>query len=179
MSDNGSIELNEISLHSPGQSGINSMDLSSNGDFDRSPSPAERSPKRRRLHSPSHNGNEDFSGLMNGHLSSDPASSSSSSLPDRLGLPQTFLGQNREYLSLIMSQRGVERVDTQPRVLSSPLSAHSMLQQSPVAAADNMHFIGWRDKIETWPTDDGRHIRRCLTSVEEHRHVRRSNTSPI
>jgi len=162
MSADSHVDVSEAPVLSPGLSANHSMQTSGDGDTDPSPSPSPtplgRSPKRRRIHSPS----DDDDHLDEPHPLNSPQPSPSS-LPSWFNAHRTFLGHPREEISAFLSHRGVQQPTTQ--LLPEPPTGgrRSVFQYSPVASQDNMRFIGWRQKIDTWPTDTHRHLRRAST----------------
>jgi len=166
--------INDVPL-TPGLSATHSMQASEDSIGHRSPTPQGRSPKRRRLnhHATSHtyhtepspdnvNGDADLSfsipdpaslqGLSSHHLSS--------------GASRNFLGHDREFMLLIISERGVERLTAEPvQFHPGPTAAvRHELDHLPVASSDTLRFIRWRNKAVTWPLDRGRHPPRSATS---------------
>jgi hypothetical protein len=142
----------------------------------RSPSPAGRSPKRRRLDSsfPENRYDENHFNHAegSGHYSSPHlASQSAPNVPILLNgagpfepQPRTFLGHDREFMSHILSTRGVVhrgRATTRHRQ-HNPGSRFGV-EDLPAISADNSSFVGWREKADTWPLEKGCHMQRSFT----------------
>jgi len=142
----------------------------------RSPSPEGRSSKRRRVESafpeiPANSNHFNTSDGSNHYLSHHLASQSAPNLPVLVSgarpfepQPRTFLGHDREFMSHILSTRGVAhwpRATTRHR-LHIP-SFRSAAEHLPVISADNASFIGWREKADTWPMEKGRHMQQSFT----------------
>jgi hypothetical protein len=78
--------------------------------------------------------------------------------------PRTFMGHDREFMSHILSVRGVAQrarvtVRHSPHIPGSRFGVENL----PVISAGNASFVGWREKADTWPMEKGRHIQRSFT----------------
>jgi hypothetical protein len=72
---------------------------------------------------------------------------------------RTFFGHDREFMSLFISMRGVVPRTTEvlPNHVRVP-ETRGILDYLPVTSPDNSRFIGWREKVETWPSNKLCHI---------------------
>jgi|SRR5450432_2696048 hypothetical protein len=142
----------------------------------RSPSPAGRDAKRRRVdawfpeHSNHLNNEHNAADVVHDHGPFRP-SHSAPHLPLVLDLrrqfepqPRTFLNEDREFMSHIISTRGVMgRTTDIKRTFDRLPSLRRILEHLPVISADKLYFIGWREKTDTWPTDKVSHVQRSFT----------------
>ncbi len=159
--------------HSSQPSPERSQDLSiSNA---RSPSSPGRSPKRRRRNSSlienQHNSNHyDHEGDLNRHPAPVLPSHSGPDLPSLFHTtqpfephPRSFLGHDREFISHILSTRGVVH---RARQIAQHIHIPGLrfgFEHFPVISADNTNFVEWREKAETWPMDKVRYLQHSFT----------------
>lgn len=141
----------------------------------RSPSPAGRSPKRRRLNSSfpenHYNSNHyDHDVDLNCHPAPFLPSHSATDLHSLFHgtqpfepHPRSFLGHDREFMSHILSSRGVvHRAGAITRHIHIP-GLRFGVEYVPVISADNTNFVGWRREAKTWPMDNGRYLQQSFT----------------
>lgn len=90
-----------------------------------------------------------------------------STLGHMFGGQGNFLGHSRDLINIAMSthtaQALLPRLITVVQDLPLPGLSH-IIDYLPVASADSSHFMGWREKTDTWPTGGCRYLNRSYTS---------------
>jgi len=144
MSDSASTHFNDLTL-TPGLSAQHSMQNSQTPSETQGSDGSERNPKRMRFSSPETNGVE--------------------GVEHPLSISRFLAYHHRqEFLIHTITARTVQQPTMVPlpaHPIDVPNHPNAMLEYSPVSDDEGLHFIGWRAKVETWPTlDKGRAVQK-------------------